>query len=173
MGYLRHSGTSALPRTYVGRWLRAAMLDQPDERDRLVATLNRGSATGWNDDEPAVVEAAAELVLRRFFGPGEADADRLWWLASVTRLGMAEISRPLDEHHAEAVIRSALGEPASGLAALKPGDKHVLRGTAVTIASINMDLDEAAVDDLLREAERIAFERGWHPPLVPRGRSGA
>jgi hypothetical protein len=72
----RHAGNSALPRTFVGRWLRAAMLDRPDERDRLVPTLNRGSVTGWNDDEPAVVQAAAELVLRRFFGPGEADRTR-------------------------------------------------------------------------------------------------
>jgi hypothetical protein len=76
VGYLRHSGRSALPRTYVGRSLRAAMLDQQDERDRLVATLNHGSAIGWNDDEPAVVEAAGELVMRCLFGP-----------ASPTRIG--------------------------------------------------------------------------------------
>jgi hypothetical protein len=149
------------------------MLDRQEERDRLVATLNRGSATGWNDDEPAVVAAAAELVLRRFFGPGEPDADRLWWLASVARLAMAEISRPLDEHHAEAVIRTALGESAPGIDALNPADRHVLRMTLASIASINMELDKTPVDELLREAERIAFERGFHPPLVPRGRAGA
>jgi hypothetical protein len=43
-----------------------------------------------------------------FVRTGEPDADRLWWLASVTRLAMSEIKRPLDERHAEAVIRLAL-----------------------------------------------------------------
>ncbi len=168
----RHPGSSAPPRTFVGRWLRAAMLDRPDERDRLVATLNWGSATGWNDDEPAVVQATAELVLRRFFGPGEAESDKVSWLASAACVSMAEIRRLLDERHAEAVIRSALGEPAPGFDALTPSDRVVLQGAVASLASINMDVDEASVDELLREAERVAFERGWHPPLAPRGRAG-
>jgi hypothetical protein len=170
VGDLRHPGTSALPRTFVGRWLRAGMLDRRDERDRLVRTLNGGSATGWNDDEPAVVEAAAELVLRRYFGPGEPDPDKAASLAHAVTVGLAEIKRPLGEQHADAVIRSALGAASPGFDALKPGDRHVLRGAAVSIASAMMELDEAAVDELLREAERLAFERGWHPPLAPRSR---
>jgi hypothetical protein len=173
VGYLKHSGTSALPRTFVGRWLRAAMLDQRGERDRLVRTLNGGSATGWNNDEPAVVEAAAELVLRRYLGPGEPDPDKAGSLAHAVTAGLGEIKRPLDAHHADAVIRSALGMPSPVFDALKPGDKYVLRMAAASIASVTMELDEAAVDELLREAERLAFERGFHPPLVPRGRSAA
>ena len=62
MSYDRHPGVAALPRTYVGRWPRAAMVDQREERDQFVATLYLGVA-GLNDDEPAVVEAAAELAL--------------------------------------------------------------------------------------------------------------
>jgi hypothetical protein len=77
-------------------------LDRPDERDRLVTTLNPDSATGWNDDEPAVVQAAAELVLRRFFGPGKADADKVSWLASAACVSMAEMTRLLDERQAGA-----------------------------------------------------------------------
>jgi hypothetical protein len=148
------------------------MLDRQHERDRLVATLNRGSAKGWNDDEPAVVEAAAELVLRRFFGPGQPDADRLWWLASVACLAMTDISRPLDERHAEAVIRSALGNAAGTSFSMSSGDKYLLQGALASLASINMDLGKAEVDELLREAERLAFDRGWHPPLAPHGKSG-
>lgn len=169
VSYHKHPGTAALPRTFVGRWLRAAMLDQRDERDRLVATLNRGVA-GWNDDEPAVVEAAAELVLRRYFGPGQPDPELARSLAYAVTAGLGQIRRPLDERHADAVIHSALGEPSPVFDALKPGDKHVLKGTATSIAAVMMDLDEAAVDELLREAERVAFERGWHPPLASRGK---
>jgi hypothetical protein len=174
VGYLRHSGSSALPRTFVGRWLRAAMLDQRDERDRLVRTLNGGSATGWNDDEPAVVEAAAELVLRRFYGTGIADAEEVTRLASATCVSMAEVKRPLSQQHAELVIRSALGETAAGYDALSSGDRFLLQMAVTSLASIRMELDEALVDEVLREAERIAFERGYHPPLVlRRGGSGA
>jgi hypothetical protein len=45
------------------------MLDQRELREQLKFTLNGGNATGWNDDEPAVMEAACELTARRYFGP--------------------------------------------------------------------------------------------------------
>lgn len=173
MTYLRHSGTSAFPRTFVGRWLRAAMLDQREERDRLVRTLNGGSATGWNDDEPAVVEAAAELVLRRYFGSRAPDPDKEASLSAAVTVGLSEILRPLGEQHADAVIKSALGARSPAFDALKPGDRHVLRAAVVSIASATMELDEATVDELVREAERNAFERGFHPPLIPRRWSAA
>jgi len=59
-----------LPHTYVGRWLRALMLDQRELRDELIATLNNGEAVGWNDDEPAVVVACCELTFRRCWPDG-------------------------------------------------------------------------------------------------------
>jgi hypothetical protein len=62
-----HPGSSALPRTFVGRWLRASMLGQRELRDQLVKTLNGGNR-GWNDDEPAVLKAACALIARRYFG---------------------------------------------------------------------------------------------------------
>jgi len=95
------------------------------------------------------------------------------WPAGAVSVGLSEISRPLGEQHADAVIQLALGAPSPGFDALKPGDRHVLSGAVVSVASAVMELDEAAVDELLREAERLAFERGFHPPLVPRRRSGA
>lgn len=107
MGGLKRPGASARPRTFAGRWLREAMLDRRDERDRLVSTLNRGSATGWNDDEPAVVEAAAELALRRYFGPGVTDPEKESSLGRVVTAGFSEIKTQLNEQHAYAGIRSA------------------------------------------------------------------
>ncbi len=29
-----------------------------------------------------------------------------------------------------------------------------------------LSLDEAAIDQMIVEGERIAFENGWHPPLA-------
>lgn len=55
------------PSTAVGVWLRASLLDQRELRRKLTTTLNNGKP-GWNDDEPAVVEAACEIAVREFFG---------------------------------------------------------------------------------------------------------
>lgn len=55
------------PRTYVGRWLLALLMHDPELREQLRSTLNGGKETGWNDDEPAVIEAACELAFRLFF----------------------------------------------------------------------------------------------------------
>jgi hypothetical protein len=170
---LKRSGGTALPRTYVGRWLRAAVLDRQEERDRLVRSLNGGNAAGWNDDEPAVVEAAAELVLRQYFGPGEADANEVSWLASVACASMPEVGRNLNDRHAGAVIRSALGQPGTDAdAPMSSGERFLLRMAITSLASIRMDLDESRVDELLREAERVAFDRGFHP-LLRRGASAS
>ena len=56
----------ARPRTYVGQWLLAGMLDQRTERQRLGRMLNNGRS-GWNHDEPAVVGFAFEMAVRRLF----------------------------------------------------------------------------------------------------------
>jgi hypothetical protein len=148
------------------------MLDRQEERDRLVRTLNGGNAVGWNDDEPAVVEAAAELVLRQYFGPGEPEASEVNWLASAACVSMAEVGRTLSDRHAEALIRSALGQPGTGAGApMSPGERFLLRGTITSLASIRMELDESTVDEMLRQAERVAFDRGFHPLLARRGAS--
>ena len=55
------------PSTVVGKFLRAALLDQRELRRQLTTTLNNGKP-GWNGDEPAVVEAACEIAVREYFG---------------------------------------------------------------------------------------------------------
>src|SRR5260370_27852389 len=126
MGQSTHPGSSAAPRTHVGRWLRAAMLGQRELRDRLLLTLNGGSK-GWNDDEPAVVEVAAELVLRRYFGPDETSPEDLTWLAQLVSASIAQDERPLDERQAETGIRSAVGGRRSALQALPAADRYRIR----------------------------------------------
>jgi hypothetical protein len=55
------SGASGGPSTYVGLWLQALLRGDSEDYRRLVHTLNRGEK-GWNDDEPAVVEAEREYA---------------------------------------------------------------------------------------------------------------
>jgi hypothetical protein len=52
---------------------------------------------------------------------------------------------------------------------LMPEDAYRIRVVVAAFLSVRLGLDGAAVDEILREAERVAFERGWHPPLAPRG----
>jgi hypothetical protein len=33
-------------------------------------------------------------------------------------------------------------------------------------ACLKLGLGEAAIDQMIVEGERIAFEQGWHPPLA-------
>jgi hypothetical protein len=71
---------------------------------------------------------------------------------------------------AEAVILSATGDYSRGIEKVPRIDRYRLRVVTVALASIMLELSEAEVDSVLREAERLAFEQGFHPPLVPRTR---
>jgi hypothetical protein len=71
------------------------MLGQRELRDQLVSTLNGGSR-GWNDDEPAVVEAACELTARRYFGDAPDD-EKISDLARMFMEATADADRPVSQ----------------------------------------------------------------------------
>jgi hypothetical protein len=148
------------------------MLGQPELRDKLVTTLN-GGVNGWNDDEPAVLEAACELMATRYFGPEPADhggdvSDLAGMLAEAT----AEARVPVSQQQAASLIRAALDRTAPD-AGLRPSQAYIFRSYLLSFMTMKLSLSEDEVDAVLREAERIAFDRGRHPNLVPRRNSGA
>jgi hypothetical protein len=158
-GSVRSPGSSALPRTYVGRWLRAGMLRQDELRDRLNTTQN--------GDEPGVVEAAHELVVRHYFGV-TPDEGEILAIAGMLEVRTAQAKIPVSEHDVEAVIRSAL-QGSGAPQGVHRSMLYLLRGHVIMLIAGLLQLAEPEVNALLREAERVAFERGWHPVLVPRG----
>jgi hypothetical protein len=137
---------------------------------RLVRTLNGGSATGWNDDEPAVVQAAIELTLSRYYASSDQQSGELEGLISAVKRALAADNRSGDAPKAEAVILSATGDDSHGIEMVPRIHRFRLRAVTVGLASIMLELSEGEVDSVLREAERLAFEQGFHPPLVPRTR---
>ncbi len=147
------------------------MLDQREERERLVATLNQGRAGGWNDDEPAVVEAAANLILHRYYGSGDPDPEALGELVEIVSQALLADNRPSDVPKAEAVIRSDLGNDTDDGGEVARVDRFRLRAVVVGLASAKLELGEAEVNSVLRESEWAAFEHGFKPTLVPRPRS--
>lgn len=158
----RPGASSALPRTYVGRWLRAAILGQRELRDQLAKTLN-GRAQRWNYGEPAVVQTASELLARGYFGPVPSDRD-IAWMADLICQALAD-DRSVDPRTAQAVIRSALGR--ADLAGVTSDDRFLVLSVMIGLLGRWLDLREATVDTLLGEAERMAFNRGAHPRLAP------
>lgn len=96
------------PRTYVGQWLLAGMLDQRAERQRLSRMLNNGKS-GWNADEPAVVGFAFELAVRQLF-PESVDVREITAFVRDLRSRVYSTAPP-DQLGAEALIRDALEEP--------------------------------------------------------------
>jgi hypothetical protein len=154
----------AAPRTHAGRWLRAMHLGQWELRDSLRLTLNNGQKTGWNDDEPALVEAVLELSVRQYFGPDydvRAVTDYVATLRAATR-----DNGTFPQLETEALIRAALGETDVDVSGISRGARLSIQGAAAVLATDRMGFGEAEMDQLITEAEQITFERGWRPPLA-------
>jgi hypothetical protein len=96
-------GSSRTPATVVGTWLAAALLGDRDERDRLAPRLN-GPRPGLADDM-AVVRAASEIALRRYYG-AHYDVRDVTPLAELVRDSW-EGRLPLGLMQIEAVVRAA------------------------------------------------------------------
>lgn len=151
------------PSTVVGGWLRATLLDQRELARRLNTALNNGKP-GWNDDEPAVAEAMCELAVREYFG-GDYDVRAITSFVSGMRSRIHSVAPP-GQLETEAVIRSALGEADVVTDDIKPLQKYVIRNSVLIQARLLLGWDEATVDQRIAEGERVAFERGWNPPLA-------
>ncbi|MBO0806844.1 MAG: hypothetical protein J2P32_00880 [Actinobacteria bacterium] len=136
----------------------------PELREQLRSTLNGGKKTGWNDDEPAVIEAGCELAVRLFF-PEDYDIRTITAFVSELRVATGNYP-PLDQLKGEAIIRSALGEADVVIGDLTPAQKLNMRIAVTALVTGKLGLDEAAIDQLIADSERIAFDRGWHPPLA-------
>jgi hypothetical protein len=153
-----------MPRTNVGQWLRAALLRQTGLRDRLKTKLNGGKVKGWNDDEPAVIQATCELAVGRFFGRSY-DVRAVTTFAAELREATAHDPR-YDPLKTEAVIRSALGEQDVDTEGITAGQEYLIRIAVVTLVYGKLRLSEADVDQLITDAEKVAVKRGWNPPLA-------
>jgi len=104
--------------------------------------------------------------LRRLFGD-EYDGRVIEKFVDLIRTA-TDGDPPVDRLNATMLIRNALGESEIEVSKIDSGQRFVLRALAAATAAYILDLDEAAVDEIITDSERIAFERGWKPPLVRR-----
>jgi len=152
------------PRTYVGRWLWATMRKDRELADRFGSLLNDGQP-GWNLDEPSVVQAAAELIARRLFR-ADYDVREVTAIVADMRARLQKVSTPPGQLEMEAVVRAALGETDVALDGIRPSVRLRIQLAIIGKALYELALGESDIDQLVADAERIAFERGWSPSLA-------
>lgn len=165
MPYQSWSQHRAKPRTYVGQFLRAMILRDKELQEEMRRGLNGGNP-GWNSDEPVVVELACERILRLHFGQ-EYNARDIAEFLDLLELSAAG-DPPIDRPKVEILIRGAIGEPGAEAKDIPRSQKFVLQGIMAPLAAFLLELDESLVDEIIADSERLAFERGWHPPLIRR-----
>ncbi len=151
------------PRTYVGRWLLATMLFNSSERQRLSRLLN-GGKSGWNYDEPAVVEVAFQTVVNRIFS-SSADVREVTAFVQNLRSRMHGPEVP-DQLESEALIRAALGDPDVVIRGIEFSNILSIHTLVLISAAQRLGMSESEITQLVVDSERIAFERGWKPPLA-------
>jgi len=151
------------PRTCVGKWMLAGLLDRQEERRRFTKMLNNGK-TGWNRDEPAVVEIAFHFAMRRLFAE-PVDVRQITAFVRDMR-SKVRTNEPPDELETEALIRQTLGEPDVVISDISPENRFRIRGATLVYAVKKLALDVDDIRQLILESEQLAFERGWKPPLA-------
>lgn len=153
------------PRTVIGMWIRAFLLRDEELRKRLNGQLN-GGEKGWNRDEAGVMQAACVLAVSVYFSPGY-DARAITEVASRIREAEQYGGRtPHGQLEIEAVIRHALGEMDVDISGIGADVAYQVQGAVTAAIAWESGFTESQIDDLVIEAERMAFAHGWNPPLA-------
>ena len=146
----------------VGQWLLAGLLNQVEEREKLGRMLN-GGKSGWNYDEPAVVEIACQLAARHYFGNG---INVYVISAFVTELrGRIHSTTPPDQEKTEALLRHALGDRDVAVSHIAHLDMFYSQGAIFGQIVHKLGLKPTEIKELIIQAELQAFEQGWNPPV--------
>lgn len=151
----------AEPGTLMGQVLRATLRRDFGAADDLSGRLN-GGRPGWNDDEPAVVEAACELAALRYFR-ADCDVREITAFVSDMLARVTESKLGAGPLEVEAVIRGALGEKDVSLEGIRRSVLHGIRITVTMDIVYRLSLAGPEIDRLVTDAERMAFARGWDP----------
>jgi hypothetical protein len=155
------------PTTWVGLWLQAMFSDDWVRTEKLRTRLNSGSPKGWTLDEPAVVRAAFDLAMDRYFD-GRYDSPEVAAFAARLREGVAaERQQLFDVNLVERLIRQSLR--AEGRWSDEPSIAVVqtIHLGALKLATMESGMTEPEITSLICQAEVVARDRGWNPPPGP------
>jgi hypothetical protein len=114
-----------------------------------------------------VVGSVCAVAVRKLF-PAGPDIREV--TAFVTDLrSRIHSTTPPGQHVCEAIIRDALRDKNVDFTNVSPGEMMHAQVAIAGMAVLNLGLGEAAIDEIVVEGERLAFDDGRHPPLAPAG----
>lgn len=158
------AGNLNQPRTHVGQWLMAALLNQQAERKRLALKLFNGDKGSWNYDEPAVVIIISEWAVRRLF-PQPVDVREITSFVMKMR-SMIHNTEPPDQLKTEALIRYALGDRNVDISGIKPDEMFGILGVVLGSVVHKLGITQEEIRKMIIDGENTAFDQGWKPPLA-------
>jgi hypothetical protein len=150
-------------RTIVGQWQRALLLRQSKLRDRIVDGV---SPSVWDRDALGVVQATFEIAVLRYFRPPPDEHELSGWVAEL-RDAFGQQPTP-DDSDMAALIRVTLGESNVAIDHIDTGTRLNIHCFVLWMITKKLDMSEPAIDDLILEGERTAFQRDWKPALADR-----
>jgi hypothetical protein len=154
------------PTTWVGLLLQAVLLDDRVRAEKLVTRMNSGSPKGWTLDEPAVVRAAFDLAMDRYFD-GRYDPPEVAAFAARLREGVGEQDKIVEVNLVQRLIRQSLrGEDPSQDDPSVRVMQHI-HLAALKLATMESGISEPEKSSLICQAEVLARDRGWDPPPGP------
>jgi hypothetical protein len=124
-----------------------------------------GGKKGWNYDEPAVFQAVCELAVRRFFSTVYTDG-AITEFVSDMRSKIAVYKAPPEQQDIEAVIRAAFDDNSVRLDNIERAELYNIHGAVTANIVDKLALNSRDVDRLIADAEQIAIERGYNPPIA-------
>ncbi|MEJ3749057.1 tetratricopeptide repeat protein [Actinomycetes bacterium KLBMP 9797] len=158
----RHSTAPVVgPVTLPGRWLRAMMLREAEERVRLHAEVER---TGSFDELDQFIQIAFRIAVRHYFG---SRLDRLIVAEFVANVEQA-VGPEAPAAAMDILICRALGEEVS---VSDIDDKAEVRGYLITLAGIAdlLERDRDEIDTILTHAEAAAHQTEGGIPIANGG----
>ena len=109
------------------------------------------------------MEAACEIAVRRYFRR-DADVREITAFVSEFRARIHS-TKPPGQLEAEALVRMALGDPDVVVDDISFTDTFNTQAGVTLLVILKLGLDSPEVRQLVIDGERLAFRRGWNPPL--------
>jgi hypothetical protein len=124
------------------------------------------SPSVWDRDAVAVVQAMFEIAVPRYFRPPPDEHELSGWVAEL-RDAFGQQRTP-DDSEIAALIRATLEESDAGIDHIDTETRLNIYGFVLGMITKKLDMTEPAIDDLILDGERVAFEGGWKPALADR-----
>jgi hypothetical protein len=154
------------PTTWVGLWLQAVLVGDRVRAKKLTTRLNSGNPKGWTLDEPAVVRAAFDLGMNRYFSSRD-DPLEIEAFAARLKEELGGRSSTIDVGVVARQIGQSLRGEGRRADAPSVAVAQRIHLVALKLATMKLAMTKREISSLICQAEDLARSRGWNPPPGP------